>query len=82
MTNKLKCILFEEMIASEVIFCEGGIHTELVMGAGRPTNVRNITNIEHEKNPPFPFFTGLNNNPNVLGDLKDALQQSKPLMVK
>lgn len=49
------------MIASEVMFCEGGIYTELVMGTGCPINgrLRVKMTVEHGINVLFPFFTGL-----------------------
>lgn len=46
------------MIASEVMFCEGGIYRELVMGTGCPINGRlwvEMT-VEHGKKPAFPIF--------------------------
>lgn len=42
---------------------ESGTYTELVMGAGRPTNGSLLVEmtVDHGRNSLFPFFTGLNN---------------------
>ena len=42
---------------------ESGTYTELVMGAGRPTNGSLLVEmtVDHGRNTLFPFFTGLNN---------------------
>lgn len=63
------------MIASEVMFYEGGIYMELVMGTGCPINgrLRVKMTVEHGKNVLFPFFTGLINNHKALLDLKKVL---------
>lgn len=68
MTNNLKCM--------KLCFVrEGGIYTELAMGAGRPTNGSWLVEmtVEHGRNSLFPFFTGWNNNSKELLDLKNVL---------
>ena len=57
------------------MFCEGGIYTELAMGAGW-TCLLVVMIVEHEKNPLALFFIRLNNNPKQLLDLKDLKQWS------
>lgn len=71
----MRCILFEGMIASEVMFCEGDMYTELVMGTGCPINGRLLVKmtVEHGENVLFPFFTGLINNHKELLNLKEFL---------